>query len=63
MIKVNCIYFCYERDSVLPVILAQQDGYSLVTVSELAKGLKRGTRIYVQIGDKIFATRAYGKSA
>jgi len=41
VIKVNCIYFYYERDSVLPVILAQQDGYSLVTVSELAKGLKK----------------------
>lgn len=60
---MNCIYFYYERDSAVPVILMQQDGYSLVTVSKLAEHLKKGTKIYVQIDNRIFATKVYGKSA
>lgn len=60
---MGCIYFYYERNSVLPVILLQQEDYSLVTVSELAKRLKKGIRIYVLIDHKVFATRVYGKSA
>ena len=60
---MECIYFYYERNSAFPVILLQQDSYSLVTVSELSKQIKKGIRIYVQIDHRIFATKVYGKSA
>lgn len=60
---MNCIYFYYERNSAFPVILLQQDGYSIVTVNELAKRLKKGIRIYVQIDHRVFATKVYGKLA
>ncbi len=60
---MSCIYFYYEANNSVPVILLQQDSYSLVTVTNLAERVKSGTRIYVEINGNKFATNLYGKSA